>query len=121
MRTLLGRVGQYGAGCHVIRVTENMDLKSYRTRRDLLDVASKRRLPIITRVGQPSLRWRLNMDVSHFDHTPEEQVRCATAPAWRQQLSVALVERQSAQGREEADHRQSMGHLPAACVAGRCS
>ena len=37
--SLLGRVdGPYGSDCHVFRITEKMDLNSYKTRRDLLDV-----------------------------------------------------------------------------------
>ena len=55
--SLLGRVdGPYGSDCHVIRVTEKMDLKSYKTRRDLLDVAkgfAKPGLPILVWVSLP--------------------------------------------------------------------
>ena len=53
----LGRVdGPYGSDCHVIRVTERMDLNSYKTRRDLLEVAkgyAKRGVPIPVWVSLP--------------------------------------------------------------------
>ena len=55
--SLLGRVdGPYGSDCHVVRVTERMDLNSYKTRRDLLDVAkgyAKRGVPILVWVSLP--------------------------------------------------------------------
>ena len=38
--SLFGRVdGPYGSDCHVIRITEKVDLNSYKTQRDILDVA----------------------------------------------------------------------------------
>ena len=55
--SLLGRVdGPYGSDCHVVRVTEKMDLNSYKTRRDLLEVAkgfAKRGVPILVWVSLP--------------------------------------------------------------------
>ena len=55
--SLLGRVdGPYGSDCHMARVTERMDLDSYKTRRDLLEVAkgyAKRGVPILVWVSLP--------------------------------------------------------------------
>ena len=55
--SLLGGVdGPHGSDCHVVRVTERLDLNSYRTRRDLLEVAkgyAKRGVPILVWVSLP--------------------------------------------------------------------
>ena len=68
--SLPGRVdGPYGSDCHVTRITEKMDLNSYKTRRDLLDVSKTGGTHSCS--DQPSLHWWIDMDICESDHSSE--------------------------------------------------